>query len=109
MDAGLKGDLLELLVALAPCVFGYGEIGLRLAAENAGPAPGHPYRDWIATYAGDDYQSVCATVATLLDEVAERTIGAPFATSPRWPCLTETFATASRLEADFWQMGLDGS
>ena len=109
MDTGLKGDLLELLVALAPCAFGYGEIGLRLAEESKGPPPGHPYRNWIATYAGEDYQSVCETVGTLVDDVAERTIGGPVVSSPRWPALTETFATASRLEVDFWQMGLDGS
>jgi thiaminase/transcriptional activator TenA len=109
MDAGLKGDLLELLVALAPCVFGYGEIGLRLAKKSKDPPSGHPYRDWIATYSGEDYQSVCGTVGRLVDEVAERTIGEPYESSPRWPGLTETFATASRLEADFWQMGLDGS
>ncbi len=109
MDAGLKGDLLDLLVALAPCVFGYGEIGTRLAQETDGPPAGHPYRDWISTYAGQDYQGVCATVGTLLDEVADRTIGETYAASPRWPTLTGTFATACRLEADFWQMGLDGS
>ena len=34
MDAGLSGDLLDLLAALAPCVFGYHEIGLRLAGSH---------------------------------------------------------------------------
>jgi thiaminase/transcriptional activator TenA len=109
MDMGLKGDLLDLLAALAPCVFGYGEIGRRLADETDGPPPDHPYRDWISTYAGEDYQGVCATVGTLIDDVAGRTIGDAHAASPRWPTLTETFATACRLEADFWQMGLDGT
>ncbi len=109
MDMGLKGDLLDLLVALAPCVFGYGEIGRRLAEQTDGPPPGHPYHDWISTYAGEDYQCVCATVGTLIDDVAGRTIGDAHAASPRWSTLTETFATACRLEADFWQMGLDGS
>ena len=109
MDAGLKGDLLDLLVALAPCVFGYGEIGRRLADETKGPPPGHRYHDWISTYAGEAYQGVCATVGTLIDGVAARTVGDAYASSPRWPSLTETFATACRLEADFWQMGLDGT
>jgi len=109
MDAGLKGDLLDLLVALAPCVFGYGEIGTRLSREGNGPPPDHPYRDWISTYAGDEYQGVCATVGTLVDDVAERTVGDAYTASPRWPALTSTFATACRLEADFWQMGLEGN
>ncbi len=46
MDAGLQGDLLDLLAALAPCCFGYGEIGTRLAATAA---PDTPYGDWIST------------------------------------------------------------
>ena len=52
---------------------------------------------------------VCATVGTLINDVAGRTIGGAYAASPRWPSLIQTFATACRLEADFWQMGLDGS
>lgn len=46
MDTGLQGDLLDLLAALAPCFFGYGEIGTRLAATAA---PDTPYGDWIGT------------------------------------------------------------
>ena len=107
IDAGLKGDLLDLLVALAPCVFGYGEIGARLAAETGGPPEDHPYHDWIATYAGTGYQAVCMNVANLLDTVMARRIGADPVASPRWPDLAATFATACRLEADFWTMGLE--
>lgn len=109
MDAGLRGDLLDLLVALSPCVFGYGEIGARLAARTGGPCDDHPYKGWIDTYAGDDYQGVCATVGKLLDDVGLRRIGPDFAASPRFAELLNLFKTASRLEADFWQMGLDGA
>ncbi len=45
LDAGHSGDFLDLMAALAPCVLGYGEIGMRLAAE----AGRTPYADWIAT------------------------------------------------------------
>ena len=103
IDAGLSGDLLDLLVALSPCVFGYGEIGARLAATAA---PETPYRDWIDTYAGADYQGVCRDVATLLETVAARRIGENVQASPRWPTLTRTFHTACDLEASFWEMGL---
>ena len=33
LDAGMRGDLLSLKVALAPCVIGYAEIATRLAAH----------------------------------------------------------------------------
>ena len=48
LDAGLSGDLVDLLAALAPCIFGYGEIGARLAKQTA---EDNPYAEWIETYA----------------------------------------------------------
>ncbi|MEL6766140.1 MAG: TenA family protein [Pseudomonadota bacterium] len=108
MDAGLKGDLLDLLVALAPCVLGYGEIGLRLAEESGGPPEGHAYAEWIGTYAGPENQEVCRSVEALIDSVAARTLGPAPAASPRWTDLRRLFRGACRLEADFWEMGLNG-
>ncbi|WP_170786109.1 thiaminase II [Ruegeria lacuscaerulensis] len=102
LEAGYSGDLLDLLAALAPCVMGYGEIGARLAAE----ATSETYRDWINTYAGEDYQSACKAVGELLDQALTRRIGAYFEASPRWGRLCETFKTATALEVNFWQMGL---
>ena len=104
LDAGHAGDFLDLLAALAPCVMGYGEIGARLA----GVAEGHPYADWIGTYAGEDYQQVCRDVGALIDGAAARLLGPEPEASPRWPALCDRFATATRLEVAFWQMGLDG-
>jgi thiaminase/transcriptional activator TenA len=109
IDAGMKGDLLDLLVALSPCVFGYGEIGKRLAIETSGPAPDHPYKEWIDSYASYEYQAVCNDVGTLLENVAQRLIGPEPMASPRWPELLGTFDRASRLEADFWAMALRGA
>jgi thiaminase (transcriptional activator TenA) len=106
IDAGLSGDGLDLLVALAPCVLGYGEIGSRLTGERC---PDTPYAPWIATYSGDDYQGVCREVATLIEIVAARRIGGDVRDSPRWPDLARRFGTACRLEAAFWEMGLRGA
>ncbi|MEQ9489980.1 MAG: TenA family protein [Alphaproteobacteria bacterium] len=105
IDAGLSGDLLDLLTALMPCSFGYGEIGLSLATALQ-PGGNHPYRDWIEAYAGPDYQDPCRDTARLFESVAARLIGPDFKASPRWPDLCRTFATATRLEGDFWSMGL---
>ena len=102
IEAGYSGDLADLLAALAPCVMGYGEIGTRLAGE----ATSETYRDWIDTYAGEEYQSACRAVGKLLDQALTRRIGADFAASPRWDRLCRTFRIATELEASFWQMGL---
>ncbi|QDY68330.1 TenA family protein [Qingshengfaniella alkalisoli] len=104
MDAGQSGDLADLLVCLAPCVMGYGEIGLRLA-EKAGDTP---YREWIDTYASEDYQNVCREAGAVLDAALARRIGDDLTAAPRWSRLSHRFTTATRLEIDFWQMGLTG-
>ncbi len=105
IDTGIKGDLLDLLVALSPCVFGYGEIGTRLASQPNGLS-GNQYQDWISTYAGEEYQAVCNNVGGLLDNVTSRLLGSNPMNSPRWPDLVKTFETATRLEVGFWSMGL---
>jgi len=105
MDAGLQGDFLDLMAALAPCCFGYGEIGAQLAQTAA---PDTPYRDWIATYADDDYQNVIVSVGQMMDHAVTRRLGDDPAGSPRWPHLQERFTTATRLEVAFWDMGMRG-
>lgn len=104
LDAGHSGDFLDLMAALAPCVMGYAEIGTRLAAE-----PGDtPYGGWIATYAGEDYQRSCHAVGALIDRAAARRLGDAPLNNPRWPRICARFETATRLEVDFWDMGLSG-
>ena len=107
LDAGMAGDLLDLLVALAPCVMGYAEIGTWLAADPASDRTDqNPYHDWIALYAGAEYQEVARGACAQLDRVAARRLGAEPTASPRWARLAETFGTATRLEVGFWDMGL---
>jgi len=102
LDAGHSGDFLDLMAALAPCVLGYGEIGARLAAE-AGETP---YANWIAAYSGAEYQDACREVGALIDAAVARRIGPEPESNPRWARLTDRFETATRLEVDFWSMGL---
>ena len=106
MDAGLQGDFLDLMVALAPCCFGYGEIGARLLQSTN---PDTPYRDWIATYGEDDYQNVMVSVGHMIDRAVTRRLGDDPAGSARWPHLQARFTTATRLEVAFWDMGLRGA
>ena len=100
LDAGMRGDLLALKVALAPCVIGYAEIATRLDARTDAHAVTNPYRDWIAEYAGTPYQEVAANARTHLDALADL-----YATPAREAELIATFKEATRLEADFWEMG----
>ena len=101
LETGLRGDLLDLHVALAPCVIGYAEIAGRLASRPEALDESNPYRVWIAEYAGEDYQSVADASRRTLDDLAGRSL-----TEDRFPQLLKIFRQATRLEADFWQMGL---
>jgi thiaminase (transcriptional activator TenA) len=100
LDAGMRGDLLSLKVALAPCVIGYAEIATRLAAHPNAHAATNPYSVWIAEYAGAPYQEVAANARAHLEALAYR-----YATPAREAELIAIFKEAARLEADFWEMG----
>ena len=100
LDAGMRGDLLALKVALAPCVIGYAEIATRLASRPDANAATNPYSVWIAEYAGMPYQEVAAKARAHLERLADR-----YSTPAREVELIAVFKEATRLEADFWEMG----
>lgn len=104
MERGMAGELLDLNIALAPCILGYGQIANWLLAQPFLVLENNPYAEWINLYAGDEYQQVAdahrqacnATELASLDKARLKT-------------LVQTFDAATRLETDFWQMGLDCS
>ena len=100
LDAGMRGDLLALKVALAPCVIGYAEIATRLAAMPGALAQDNRYRPWIAEYAGAPYLEVAAKARDHLERLAAR-----YVTPHREAELVALFREATRLEAAFWEMG----
>ena len=100
LDTGMRGDLLALNVALAPCVIGYAEIGARIAARPGALAATHPYHVWIGEYSGAPYQQVAAKALAQLERLADL-----YATPAREAELVAIFKEATRLEADFWEMG----
>ena len=71
LDAGMRGDLLSLKVALAPCVIGYAEIARRLTGHPRAAAADNPYRAWIAEYAGAPFQEVARAARAHLDRLAD--------------------------------------
>ncbi|RWR10296.1 thiaminase II [Sinirhodobacter populi] len=101
-DIGNSGDLLDLLVALMPCVAGYAEIGQRLLAAPTTRIEGNPYGSWIENYKGEEYHEMVAASLCKFEDIGQRYGG-----ETRLARLQEIFTTASRLEADFWQMGMD--
>jgi thiaminase (transcriptional activator TenA) len=102
LDRGLAGDRLDLEVALAPCVIGYAEIAVERMADPATSLAGNRYKSWIDMYASGEYQALATEAKAALDEQFARRGG-----EGRFPALAASFTAASRLEADFWQMGLD--
>jgi len=100
LDTGMRGDVLALHVALSPCVIGYAEIGMRLAALPGANAPTNPYRIWIAEYSGAPYQEVAARARAHLERLA-----AAYLTPARESELIAIFSEATRLEIGFWEMG----
>lgn len=102
LDIGHAGDALDLLVALLPCVAGYAEIGLRLLHDPRTTFDGSPYASWIRNYGDAGYLHGVRTALDLLESVGEQR-----AAQSRIDSLSEIFTTATRLEAAFWQMGLN--
>lgn len=98
LEKGLSGDFLDLIVSLAPCIFGYGEIGARLSSGTFHKN----YEPWIGTYGGKDYQATCQDVGRILDTAFERRVGHPTDPAPRWDQLKSNFRVATELEIGFW-------
>ena len=65
------GDFGELAAALAPCMWGYAEIGQRLA--EAGQPAHEGYAEWIRMYASDEFEQLAAWARELVDAAAEGT------------------------------------
>ena len=101
LEAGMAGDLLDLQVALAPCIIGYAEIGKQLAGS---PVEDNTYQRWISEYAGEPYQALAREFENWMEQVSE-----VYLTEARFERLLALFQKATVLEADFWQMGLDAA
>lgn len=101
LDTGQRGDLLDLYTALAPCMIGYAEIGANLSDVPGALGSANPYREWVAEYSGHAFQQAALEARSSLDRLAQERL-----TEARWPALAETFRQATRLEAEFWDMGI---
>lgn len=102
LDTGNRGDLLDLHIALAPCLVGYADLA-RWLVEQPSTLRGekNPYEAWLAMYESAEFQAAAqAEVEWLNARLAE--------VSPsRFSQLSRIFNDATRLEIDFWDMGLN--
>ena len=103
LELGYSGDFLDLLSALAPCVLGYGEIGMN--GKNL-KIKTLMYQKWIDTYSSDEYQDVCKNVANLIDQAFLLRLGSDYVTTYKWNKVNKIFNKATLLEIDFWNMAL---
>ena len=104
LDCGMSGGLAELYAALLPCIYGYAEIGQRLAQQGVDKKATNatnPYQSWIDMYASSEYQAVAEAAKTKFDQLCAEVA------EPQLVQLQKIFNTATRMEVAFWQMGLD--
>lgn len=88
------GEFAELASALLPCMWGFSEIGLRLAA---GPRPDEPLcAAWIDTYADPEFERLAGWCRELVDRLAAE------AGASLQHRMHDAFLTSSRYELEFW-------
>jgi thiaminase (transcriptional activator TenA) len=89
------GDFAELAAALLPCMWGFSEVGRRLA-EGERPTDSR-YAAWVDMYADSEFAALAEWCRGLVDRLAE---GASPETRRR---MEEAFVTSSRYELAFWE------
>ncbi|KAH7928157.1 hypothetical protein BV22DRAFT_1126761 [Leucogyrophana mollusca] len=108
IDTGLQGDTMKLVMALAACLLGYGEVGLWLKKEAGQRGSwvkweGNPYLKWMEDYSGEDYQKA---VKVGLETIESRAAADPpsLARFEEWRGVWER---CTRLEKGFWDMAMN--
>jgi thiaminase/transcriptional activator TenA len=92
--AAFKGGPLEVMTAIMPCAWSYGEIARGLQKD----AVDHPvYGQWLAFFSSDEYSDLVGRMKEELDALARREGSDPSR-------LVETVRAGARLEWGFWEM-----
>jgi thiaminase (transcriptional activator TenA) len=91
------GSFPEAIGALLPCMWGFSELGKRIAAHAS---PGDErYAEWIEMYASDEFAELAELCRGIMDRLAD---GLP---ERDLTAVTGAFLTSSRYEYLFWEMG----
>ena len=95
LRTGALGDFGELVAALLPCMWGYSELGQRLAHD---PRPtDERYAQWIEMYAAEEFAQPARWCREVCDQAAA---GAGEEARGR---MQEAFLASSRHELEFWE------
>jgi thiaminase/transcriptional activator TenA len=93
------GDFAEAAAALLPCMWGFSEVGRRLAER---PRPADPrFAAWIDLYASDDFAELAGWCRGVVDRAGED-LGARGRAA-----MARAFVASSRYELAFWEMAFD--
>ncbi|OCB91092.1 hypothetical protein A7U60_g1657 [Sanghuangporus baumii] len=108
LDSGLRGDETLLIITLAACLLGYGEVGLWLNNQAELPDSwvrweGNPYLRWIEDYSGVHYQNAVRTGLDILEHAAQEDPPSP----RRFEQWKEVWGKCTMLEKKFWDMAME--
>lgn len=93
----VAGSSLEKLVAIAPCVIGYGVLGAEIAKTE--PTAGNQYQTWIDTYASNEYQDEVNQYIELLNNYQ--------VTDEQFRTLDDIFKKVCEYEVAFFDQAID--
>lgn len=100
LDVGMVGGLAELYAATTPCTVGYAQAA-RYITTHYPRLANNPYQSWIETYASAEFQQTATETADFLTALCQSL------NSNQLAHIQNIFTTATRMEINFWQMGLD--
>ncbi|KAI6009574.1 Phosphomethylpyrimidine kinase-domain-containing protein [Pisolithus orientalis] len=108
LDTGLQGDTMKLVMVLAACLLGYGEVGLWLKSEAQKPNSwvvweGNPYLKWMEDYSGEDYQNA---VKVGLETIESRALQDP-PSAARYAEWLAVWERCTSLEKSFWDVAMN--
>ena len=108
LDVSNAGDILDLRVATAPCLLGYGEVGLRLIGKPDGEvdrSSSNQYYEWALNYAKEDFQTA---VRLGRDQLERMTADSPLSQN-RLDELVKIFTQTTELEIAFWDTAMQAA
>lgn len=98
INTGFQGDLLELLLAVFPCAWTYYDFALRLKQDYTAQLEENQYKNWIETYAGQEYYLGFSWFFNVIDGLCKDK------SSAELERLTEIFRSSLEFEYLFWDM-----
>ena len=98
LASSVSGSYAVLVAAVLPCFWLYAEVGAALHGQflSAGSPSGHPYADWLRTYADEDFAAATRRAVRITDDAARA------ASAAERQAMTLAFKQSCRYEVDFF-------